>query len=617
MKERKPYDRLIADKLQRLPAPDADASWQKMKQLLDAEDNKPGGGMKRPGNGWWGAAFLALLFMSAIWTYTEYKKPASGELASNNLAQKQLSNPSTTDNSTINLKNKNTASDNTSTLNTQPAPNNNNSSNSLQNGQSVKVSNNIKSNSSNETAVVKKEITISENEEKLRNSAGLIGPDKLDVKNNVEFKTNTPTTNLPHLNNIIAGSPAAIANYKSPINANATGSKHFTVKHKKGKNNSTEREEVPLLNNEVLAASLKENIHLGAYIKNNKKDKNQQQLQKNDLVANSARKGINTNKDKREGFQLDDLALLPAAYGTTNTSLAITDSIDKKKDFNNFLSKYARNLSTRALNEKEALALDKKIKRGFRLDLSNTFKPFSLKVDAEPWWAAGLALNYTVPVSGQSRFNYNLNAKSGMLSDYIPSPYVQFHLNDFVYFQTEINLSSPQFTPRLLLYQTSNSQTGIASLLEDKTIYAQKLYYFNWPISMHYSPVNNLFLAAGIQFSSFQSGLASIQTRRYMASSPNNSISNDNAIVKFKDDSLAAKLNPTEWRWQLGVDYAIKRFSVGLRYNKSFKDLLNLSMPNSHDIISTRNASLIFSIRYNLFDSKDRTEAAGKSNISQ
>lgn len=134
---------------------------------------------------------------------------------------------------------------------------------------------------------------------------------------------------------------------------------------------------------------------------------------------------------------------------------------------------------------------------------------------------------------------------------------------------------------------------------------------------MHYSPVNNLFLAAGIQFSSFQSGLASIQTRRYMASSPNNSISNDNAIVKFKDDSLAAKLNPTEWRWQLGVDYAIKRFSVGLRYNKSFKDLLNLSMPNSHDIISTRNASLIFSIRYNLFDSKDRTEAAGKSNISQ
>ncbi len=584
MKERKSYERLIADKLQRLPAPDADASWQKMKQLLDAEDNKPVAGMKRPGNGWWGAALLALLFMSAIWTYTEYKKPSTGEMAASNNTQKQITAPAATGTSTNSLNNKNITSDNNATLNLNQATNKGNNANNLQN-EDAAIGTNKSANSSNGSAPLKNEIVAGRNDDVLNNS--IASPVTTIKENKSHFNTNTSINNN-----------SAVKSNRTNINAHGKAT-------------------APSLANKESAVSNYQNIPLAKLKKNYSKEKIRQQQSKNEPVARLSTKDILTYKGKRVGFQLEDLSLLPAEYGTWNSSLAVENGIDKKKDFNNFLSKYARNLTTRALNEKEALALDKKTKKHFSLDLSNAFKPFSLKVEAEPWWAAGLAFNYTAAVSGQSRFNYNLNAKSGLLSDYIPSPFVQFHLNDYVYFQTEINLSSPQFIPRLLLYQTSGRQTGIASVMEDKTIYAQKLYYFNWPISMHYSPVNNLFLAAGIQFSSFQSGLASIQTRRYMASSPNSTISNDNAIVKFKDDSLAAKLTPTEWRWQVGADYAIKRFSVGLRYNKSFKDLLNLSLPNSHDIISARNASFIFSVRYNLFDSKDRSEAASKSNTSQ
>ena len=42
MNQKLPYEQLIADKLQHLPLPDVDESWQEMKKLLDRE-LPPGG----------------------------------------------------------------------------------------------------------------------------------------------------------------------------------------------------------------------------------------------------------------------------------------------------------------------------------------------------------------------------------------------------------------------------------------------------------------------------------------------------------------------------------------------------------------------------------------------
>ena len=53
MSQKLPYEKLIAEKMQELPVPDAEASWQKMKRLLDDEMPFGGGSKKRPGGGWW------------------------------------------------------------------------------------------------------------------------------------------------------------------------------------------------------------------------------------------------------------------------------------------------------------------------------------------------------------------------------------------------------------------------------------------------------------------------------------------------------------------------------------------------------------------------------------
>ena len=240
------------------------------------------------------------------------------------------------------------------------------------------------------------------------------------------------------------------------------------------------------------------------------------------------------------------------------------------------------------------------------LNLSNLFKPFSMRLDAEPWWAAGIALNGTITVNAQNRFNYNMNARSSTLSDYIPSPYLQFHLNNYVYFQTELNFVSPQYTPQLLVYrQTDDISAQLAGTSQQKSIYIQKMYYFNWPVSLHYSPISNLYFSGGIQFSSFQSGLASIEEKQYAtASGPDHASSISSTLLKFKDDSIAAKVSPNEWRWQAGAEYYFNRFSVGLRYNQSFKKAINTTVLPALPPTVNRNESLLFFIRYNLFESR-------------
>ncbi len=51
MNEKQPFEERMSDKLQRLPLPDTESSWQQMKSLLD--DKMPRGAGFRPYGRWW------------------------------------------------------------------------------------------------------------------------------------------------------------------------------------------------------------------------------------------------------------------------------------------------------------------------------------------------------------------------------------------------------------------------------------------------------------------------------------------------------------------------------------------------------------------------------------
>lgn len=209
------------------------------------------------------------------------------------------------------------------------------------------------------------------------------------------------------------------------------------------------------------------------------------------------------------------------------------------------------------------------------------------------WFAAGIAPYQNIAIAAQQTYNYNSAAGKNIITDYIPSPYLQLHVTNRIYLLSEFQFNAPQATPSLLLsHKALTAPSGNAGYTEN--IYLRKLYYFNMPVSFYYSPVKNFYIGSGVQFSSFNSGLANIEQR-----ATNNTLMHS-AIIKLKDDSLSSKINGSEWRYLFDANYYHNRFMLGFRYNQALNNFVDLRINNILPPTQARNQAFQFYIRYNL-----------------
>ena len=155
MNLRQPYEQLIADKLRQLRAPDANASWQQMKQLLDDdEDTKGGGGRRRPpgNNGLWRLGILAIVLTASFWLYVEKTPSPSNSLSKNNKAITPQAENKSSESNKNNSNNQTAAIDNTTTLTSSEANNNTTANNTISSSAN-------KTNTADNAAVVAKKNT--------------------------------------------------------------------------------------------------------------------------------------------------------------------------------------------------------------------------------------------------------------------------------------------------------------------------------------------------------------------------------------------------------------------------------------------------------------------------
>lgn len=209
------------------------------------------------------------------------------------------------------------------------------------------------------------------------------------------------------------------------------------------------------------------------------------------------------------------------------------------------------------------------------------------------WFAAGLAPYQNINIAAQQSYHYNSSAGRNIITDYIPSPYLQLHVTNRIYLLSEFQFNAPQATPSILLSQKA-AAVPINSMGYTENIYLRKLYYFNMPVSFYYSPIKNFYLGSGLQFSSFNSGLADIEQR-----SANNTLLHSET-VKLKDDSLSTLINGSEWRYLFDANYYYNRFMFGLRYNQALTPFSNFRVNNAIAPTHTRNQAFQLYIRYNL-----------------
>jgi hypothetical protein len=574
MNKLKRYEQLIADKLQQLPVPDKEAGWQQMKKLLD-EERPP-----RNGGGWKWPAILAVLVTIGLWWTVEANKEDKKTITS-------LPVPSGSNN-TSNESTKTLNEDNTTHKKIVSAADDNNASTGISHTTIVKADNN--GTASNEkvnagTPVLEKAIADSyiSPEPTLPED-----PKNKEEKNNIYADVgNLPAKKLTEKETGNSAVSAKIDKKRSFYRQSNTANKDAVTDKKLWQRKKLTAGAIDNSGNDYTAITSEKGFPHPAYI-NSPEENILLQKQVEFFRSWNDRKTTLPSEDPDTQLLLPQANLLSIDWMGIENQLS--SAVATQKD------KIAR------LKEQEKLA--KKTGRRDRLQssLSNLFNPFSLKAEGEPWWAVGLSLNSSVATGSQTTYNYNINAKNNLALDFLPSPYVQFHINDNVYLQTELNLSAPQHTPQILVSQNGFSLSG--SNLQ-RSVFVQKLYYFNWPVSLHYSPVNNLFLGTGIQFSSLQSGVSLTEDRDI-----NTSRLVNNVVRKFKDDSTAAKFKTNEWRWQTGADYYWNRFTLGMRYNQSFSNLL---LNKTISPLSYNNNSFLLFVRYNLFEGRKKESGSYKS----
>ena len=214
--------------------------------------------------------------------------------------------------------------------------------------------------------------------------------------------------------------------------------------------------------------------------------------------------------------------------------------------------------------------------------------------------AFGFSLPMTFPLGDQKPGPYNVNAKPNTVTDYIPVPHLQYHVNNKVYLQTEIQLMKPQFIQPVLMYQHRTEYPSTNSI-HYNSIYARKLYYFNIPVGIHYSPFQHFYLGTGLQFSSLVSGVAMHEETSFVIGSGIRTIVNQ-SYEKFKNDTISDMIDNSEFRLMLDANYYWKKFTVGLRYNQALSNYVSFRLNNVSPLFQDKNKSLQFYLRYNLWE---------------
>lgn len=218
-------------------------------------------------------------------------------------------------------------------------------------------------------------------------------------------------------------------------------------------------------------------------------------------------------------------------------------------------------------------------------------------------FVAGLGLNQFFSVGQQQPSNYNSGGTTGGIGDYIPVPMLRYYFSRKLYVQLEAQFNAPQYTKKDLVGGQSKADTIYPGRVEQNSVIIKKLFYFNLPFSVHYSPFKNLYLGAGLQYSRLSNGVGVVENV-VMTTGAADSVKVTKAY-SFKGDSIYQKMRTNEFRVLFDVNYTYKKFILGVRYNQALSRFLDVRISDTK-VTQARNSSLQLYLRYILWDNRKK-----------
>ena len=218
----------------------------------------------------------------------------------------------------------------------------------------------------------------------------------------------------------------------------------------------------------------------------------------------------------------------------------------------------------------------------------------------------GIGLNQFFTVGGQQASSFNSGGITGTLGDYIPVPMGRYYFNPKLYVQLEAQINTPQYTKKNLVAVSTpvdsiGATVGGATITVQKTVSINKLFYFNIPVSLHYTVLDHLDLGAGLQYSRLTNGVGVFNSNYNTGGA--DSLSTQTKSVK--GDSAYKEIKTHEFRFLVDANYTWQHFIFGIRYNQALSKFIHVEV-SPGQITQARNSSLQLYLRYILWDGRKK-----------
>lgn len=577
MNEQQPYEKHLADKLQKLDPPgDARQHWPQMKALLDRELPETGGRRGR----WWLYGSIILVLMGGAWLGTEWRSGNKESISANAVTEKDKTGQSSATIGDSRTVAQGPATESVSDNQNTSLHNAGKNVNTNEKNQTVNEEINSTPNSASGSIVKNYE----EKREANKNAAGefiAIDKNSTGAKENLKQAAEREVQTVINKNSKYKNENSKSIQSKETeaavilVSANSKANKNSFGRFSTRQNSFTGGDKTRVSNGADFTGERKKN--------------------KAGAISESEKAiGEEEEYEASATMQLEDM---PAKL-LTGPSAIVKDSIDV----------YYSVVPSKSLTI--ARATPSRFKENS--ERVQRLKNRVVGAGDNKNLVFGLTLPLSMPLSDQRVVGYNINGGSNTTLDYLPSPHVQYHFSQTSFLQAELQFASPQFMQPALIAQSRYELSGSGNYKYiTNSIFARKLYYFNLPIGIHYSPFRNFYLGSGVQFSSLLSGIAQFEQRGSNVWTPVPSARDtliSQSFGKFKNDSLSGRFNGSEFRLMLDANYYWHRFTVGMRYNQALSNYISVQINNGTPLFTDKNKALQIYLRYNLWEDRKKTK---------
>ena len=207
-------------------------------------------------------------------------------------------------------------------------------------------------------------------------------------------------------------------------------------------------------------------------------------------------------------------------------------------------------------------------------------------------FSTGIALQHSLPVSGQKPVAYGYNAGS-ILADYIPSVWLRYERPKRWFFQGEFIYSAPQLVKEFAYSRQTRPDTGFTSVTT--VLRMKKTFFHQIPLSFNYYIKSTWSLGAGVGYAWLQGAITERDIIRNTSQGQIIDESNIVPINRFTDSFLYRSrsflLFQTEYKW--------KRLSAGIKFTRDLQSFITYTAPDGR-LIDKKNAALSVVLRFRI-----------------